>query len=435
MTTPEGLEYVLHQVRETGVKLIRLWFADVAGRLKEVAITGEQLEIVLEEGLGVDGGVMGGPTRDESELILAPDPSTFAILPATSRDGEVARMFCDVLRPDGTPAPDDTRAVLKRALARGAEERLTFYVGCEIEHFYFRGVGHPPEPMDAGRRYDPGLPNELVQLKRDTMLALEQLGVAVDSFHHEDAPGQYKVGLQYNDALSMADGLLTYRQIVQQVAQRYGVVTSFMPKPLTDHEGSGLHFTLSLVRDEENVFWDPEGDMGLSSPARSFVAGLLEYAQEVTLVTNPTTNSYKRLVPGFSAPVSATWGGAGRGDLVRIPALQTGHGPTSTRLEYRAADPSCNPYLALTALLEAGRDGMARELSPPSARRPTQRPEDHGRRLPRHLDAAIRAAERSGLLDMAFGEALFAQMLQTAREEWEGYHAQVTAWELDRYLR
>lgn len=434
MTTREGRDYVLHQVRETGVKLIRLWFADVAGRLKEVAITGEQLEVVLEEGLGIDGGVMGGPTRDESELILAPDASTFAILPADRRDGEVARMFCDVLTPDGEPAPDDTRAVLKRALDRGAREGLTFYVGCEIEHFYFRSPGRPPVPMDAGRRYDPGVPNELVRLKRDTMLALEQLGVAVDSFHHEDAPGQYKVGLQYNDALSMADGILTYRQIVRQIARNYDAVTSFMPKPLTDHEGSGLHFTLSLVREDHNVFWDADDDMGLSALARSFVAGLLDHASEITLVTDPNANSYKRLVPGFSAPVAATWGAAGRGDLVRIPALQAGHGPTSTRLEYRAADPSCNPYLALTALLEAGRDGVARGLTPPPARTPEVRPEDHGARLPRHLAEAIEQAVSSELLPEVFGEALFAEMLRTARSDWAAYHAHVTEWELDQYL-
>jgi glutamine synthetase len=426
--------YIIHHVRELGVKLIRLWFADVAGRLKEVAITSEQLETVLEEGLGIDGGVMGGPTQDESELILVPDGSTFALLPPVDGISEVGRMFCDVRTPSGGPAPDDTRAVLKAALARLSARGLTFYAGCEIEHFYFKDGDAPLVPMDRGRRYDAGIADDLVPLKRDTLLALEQLGVAVDSFHHEDAPGQYKVGLQYNDALSMADGLVTYRQVARQVARRFGVVASFMPKPLTEHEGSGLHFSLSLTRGDENVFYGPDDATGLSELARGFLAGLLAHAPAVTLVTNPTVNSYKRLAPGFSAPVACTWAPSGRGDLVRIPALQAGHGPRSTRLEYRVADPSCNPYLALTALLEAGLDGADRGLEPPLPRAADLPPERAGLPLPRSLAEAIARSRESELLTRALGEALHDELLTAAQQQWDEYHTHVSAWEIANYL-
>ncbi|MCB9728814.1 MAG: glutamine synthetase [Deltaproteobacteria bacterium] len=427
-------DYILHHVRELGVKLIRLWFADVAGRLKEVAITSEQLESVLEDGLGVDGGVMGGPSQDESELILVPDASTFALLPPLDGVSEVGRMFCDVRTPAGDAAPDDTRAVLKAALARASARGYTFYAGCEIEHFYFRQGDGPLTPMDQGRRYDPGLPNELMSLKRDTLLALEQLGVAVDSFHHEDAPGQYKVGLQYNDALSMADGLVTYRQVARQVARRFGIVASFMPKPLTEHEGSGLHFSLSLTRGEENAFYGADDATGLSGLARGFLAGLLDHAPAITLVTNPTVNSYKRLAPGFSAPVACTWAPSGRGDLVRIPALQTGHGPRSTRLEYRVADPSCNPYLALTALLEAGLDGAERALEPPPSRASDVAPEHAGVPLPRSLAEAIGRSRESELLTRALGDALHDELIRAAQQQWDEYHTHVSAWEIASYL-
>jgi glutamine synthetase len=426
--------YIIHHVRELGVKLIRLWFADVAGRLKEVAITAEQLESVLEEGLGIDGGVMGGPTQDESELILVPDPATFALLPPVDGVSEVGRMFCDVRTPAGSAAPDDTRAVLKAAIRRAGERGFTFYVGCEIEHFYFRDGSAPLVPMDTGRRYDAGLASDLVPLKRDTLLALEQLGVAVDSFHHEDAPGQYKVGLQYNDALSMADGLVTYRQVVRQVARRFGVVASFMPKPLTEHEGSGLHFSLSLTRGDENIFYGPDDATGLSGFARGFLAGLLAHAPAITLVTNPTVNSYKRLAPGFSAPVACTWAPSGRGDLVRIPALQAGHGPRSTRLEYRVADPSCNPYLALTALLEAGLDGADQKFEPPPPRANDIAPERAGTALPRSLAEAIARSRESELLTRALGEPLHDELLTSAQQQWDDYHTFVSAWEIETYL-
>lgn len=432
MTDTNKRAYVLHQIAEAGIKLIRLWFADVAGRLKEVAITSEQLDEVLIDGLGIDGGVMGGPTRDESELILVPDPLTCVMLP----DEETARMFCDVVSPDGEPAPDDTRAVLKAALGRARDRGLTFYVGCEIEHFYFWDGELPLRPTDHGGRYHPGASDELTELKRETLLALEQLGVAVDSFHHEDAPGQYKVGIQYSDALSLADGLLTYRQVVRRMAERHGVLASFMPKPLTAEEGCGLHFSLSLVdKDGGNVFYDGDDPLGLTTLARQFVAGLLEHAPALSLLTNPTVNSYKRLVPGFSAPTACTWARAGRGDLVRIPRLQTGHGPTSTRLEYRLPDPSCNPYLALAGLLEAGLDGVDAAADPPPEREPDQPRLEAGPALPSHLAAAIDAAAASELLPRALGSALTAELTRAARAEWSSYHSQVGAWEVESYLR
>ncbi len=433
MSEDNSHSYLLHQVRETGVHLICLWFADVAGRLREVSITVEQLAAVLEDGLGVDGGVMEGPSQDESELILVPDPSTYAMLPRPEGRSDVARMFCDVRLPDGRPAPDDTRAVLKRGLDRAAEMGFTFYVGCEIEHFLLVSDEPPLTPVDRGGRYEPGRAQHLLGLTRETMTALERLGVAVDSVHHEDAPAQYKVGIQYSDALSLADGVVTYRQVVRQMARRHGVHASFMPKPFTRYEGSGLHFSLSLAQEEQNVFYDADSDLGLSDLARSFAAGLLQHAPTITLVTNPTVNSYKRLAPGFAAPTFCSWATAGRGDLLRVPTLQAGHG-SSTRLEYRAPDPSCNPYLALAAILAAGLDGVERGATPPAPRAPDASPGDVGAPLPRHLPEALELAGQSELLQEALGDALLEELQRTARKAWDSYHSHVTRWEIERLL-
>ncbi|MEC9071590.1 MAG: hypothetical protein VX938_04385 [Myxococcota bacterium] len=287
--------------------------------------------------------------------------------------------------------------------------------------------------MDRVGRYHPGAADQMGPMEAETLQALEQLGVGVDWFHHEDAPGQYKVGLEYRDALSMGDGLLTYGQVVRQIGRRHGFAATFMPKPFTDREGSGLHFTLSLMNGDDNVFADGADTLGLSQVARGFIAGLLLHGREITLVTNPTVNSYKRLVPGFAAPTRCTWADSGRGDLVRIPALVASETTPSSRLEYRVADPSCNPYLALASVLEAGLDGVDRELAPPPRR--TEDGCQDGTPLPKHLSEAISAASDSELLKRVLGEALHAQMLTAATDEWASYHRQVSQWELDNYLR
>ena len=435
MSETSGRDYVLHRARESGVALIRLWFADVQGRLREVSVATDRLDAVLDEGLGIDGGVLGGPTMDETELFLVPDASTFVVMPMGDGAPDVGRMFCDVKTASGTSAPDDTRAVLKAALERAAAQGLTFYVGAEVEHYYLQGTaatpGNAPHPMDSIGRYHPTDGDVVGTLERETLGVMEQLGVGVDWFHHEDAPGQFKVGLQYRDALSMGDGLLTYGQMVRQIARRHDLMATFMPKPFADREGSGVHFTFALMRGDANAFHDPGHPLGLSPTALHFVGGLLNHGPEITLVTNPTVNSYKRLASGFAAPTHCTWANSGRGDMVRIPSLAASDAPP-IRLEYRVADPSCNPYLALAALLGAGLDGVEQELQPPPLREPGE--PVTARALPTHLADAISNAKDSSLLQDILGEALHKRMLHAASEEWESYHQAVTGWELERYL-
>ncbi len=433
MSEARGHEYVLRQVREARVKLIALWFSDVMGRLKSVAITDEQLEQALQDGVPFDGGTMLGRARsEETDLLLLPDPKTFAILPWRAEEPRVARMFCDLVQTDGRPCDHDPRSVLKRALSAARGQGYTFYVGCEVEHYYFKSPTLPLAPVDRGGYFDVTPSDEWTDLRRDTVLALEQLGIAVESTHHEVGPGQYEVRLQYSDALSMADALMTHRLVVKQMAHAYGMAASFMPKPLADENGSGLHLHLSLVEEGEDAFGGGADPSELSPVARAFVAGLLEHAPGVALVTNPWVNSYKRLVPGFEAPTRCTWARSATttwSDLVRVPTT-TGSG--GRWVEFRAPDPACNPYLALATVLAAGLDGVRRGVEPPAPR--SGRGEVDAPGLPRSLDEAATRAERSTLLREVLGAPLTATLVENARLEWRAYHAHVTQWELDRYF-
>ncbi len=427
-------KYILKQVQESGVKLIGLWFSDVAGRLKSVSIADQQLEAALSDGIAFDGGTMVGRVRhEETDLLLRPDSETFAVVP-WRRDGMVARMFCELETADGGPCPHDPRTILKQTLSRAASAGLGFYMSAEVENYYFRADKHPAEAvLDAGTYFDAMPTDRLSSLRMDTVLALEQLGIGVHSTHHEVGPGQYEVVLQYTDPLSLADGILTYRHGAKQLAEQQAIVASFMPKPLVNENGNGMHVRLSVLKDGEDVLADASAAGGLGSFARQFVAGLLDNAPAMTLVTNPWVNSYKRLVPGFEAPTRCTWARHNWDDLIRVPTATTDHEGVAC-IEYRAPDPACNPYLAFALLIEAGLDGVRRELTPPPLREPRVEVV-RATQLPETLADAAGLAEGSELMRTALGAELHQTLLDVARAEWGRYHSQVTEWELQRYFR
>ena len=343
----ESKEFVLQMAKDHDVKFIRLWFTDILGMLKSVAITVEELDAALDEGVGFDGSSIEGFARiDESDMVALPDPATFAILPWRPQQRRVARMFCDILLPDGRPFEGDPRHVLKRSLKRASDLGFTFYVGPEVEFFYFEGADSP-QPLDKGGYFDLTSLDEATELRRETVLTLEEMGIVVEHSHHEAAPSQHEVDLHYTDAFTMADSTMTFRLVVKEVAIKNSLYATFMPKPLPDQNGSGMHINQSLFKGEDNVFFDAEDVYHLSTIARSYIAGLLRHAREITLVTNQWVNSYKRLVPGtgplgFEAPVYISWATRNRSDLIRVPEYRPGK-EQAARIEYRAPDPACNP--------------------------------------------------------------------------------------------
>lgn len=447
---PENRDYVLQQCRQQDVKFIRLWFTDVLGSLKSFAITFEELEKALEEGVGFDGGAIEGFARmGESDMTAVPDPSTFQLLPWRPRERRVARMFCDIQLPDGSPFQGDPRQVLKRTLERAATLGFTFYVGPEVEFFYFKDA-EGTTTLDQGGYFDLTPLDVASDLRRETVLTLEDMGIGVESSHHEVAPSQHEVDLRYTDALTMADNLMTFRLAVKEVAMAGGVYATFMPKPLAGENGSGMHCHLSLFRGEENAFFDADSPMHLSSEAQGFTAGLLRHAREITLVTNQWVNSYKRLIPGFEAPVRVAWSGRGQstalpvrgepvpggmaGDLLRVPAFREGR-EMAARIEYRAPDAACNPYLTFASILAAGLEGIEREYPLPPSRNAADETEmADAPTLPGSLYEALQDAESSDLLARCLGEHVFESLLASKRIEWERYRAHITDYELKRYL-
>ncbi len=436
----ESTDYVLQTCREHDVKFIRLWFADILGSLKSVAITVEELPEALEEGVGFDGSSIEGFARiDESDMMAMPDPTTFAILPWRPSERRVARMFCDILHPDGTPFDGDPRYVLRRNLKRAADLHYTFYVGPELEYFYFAD-SDVPKVLDVGGYFDLTPLDAGTDLRRETVLTLEELGIPVEASHHEVAPSQHEIDLRYTDALTMADNTMTYRLAVKEVALKNNVYATFMPKPLRDENGSGMHVHQSLFTGERNAFFDADDPYHLSALARSYIAGLLRHAKEITLVTNQWINSYKRLVPGFEAPVYLSWARRNRSDLIRVPEYKRGK-ESATRIEYRAADPACNPYLAFAAMLAAGLEGIEKEYPCPepvqenvfemTEQQRKERGVDH---LPGSLWEAVEYAEGSDLLRRCLGEHLFESLLTNKKIEWSNFRRQVTDYELKRYL-
>ena len=435
----ESASYVISACKENDVKFIRLWFTDIVGALKSFAITVEELEKALEEGMGFDGSSIEGFARiDESDMIARPDPATFQLVPWRPREAGVARMFCDIYHPDGEPFAGDPRYVLKRQLKRAADLGYTFYVSPELEYFYFKSAENPV-PLDRGGYFDQ-TSDAASDLRRETVLALEAMGIEVEYSHHEVAPSQHEIALRYTDALTMADSAMTYRLVVKEIAQANGVYATFMPKPVADQNGSGMHVHQSLFKGERNAFFDPADPYHLSAIARAYIGGLLHHAPALTLVTNQWVNSYKRLLPGFEAPVYITWARRNRSDLIRIPEYKPGR-EVHTRIEYRSPDSACNPYLAFAVMLAAGLDGIETERPAPA---PVEEnvfelsAADRAARsittLPGSLIEAIESAEQSPFLREALGDHTFESLIQNKRIEWERYRRHITDFELAEYL-
>ena len=435
----ESASYVITACREHDVKFVRLWFTDIVGALKSFSITVEELERALEYGMGFDGSSIEGFARiDESDMVARPDPATFQLVPWRPKESGVARMFCDIYHPDGRPFEGDPRYVLRRQLQRAAQLGYTFYVSPELEYFYFKDSGGT-EPLDRGGYFDQ-IADAASDLRRDTVLTLEAMGVEVEYSHHEVAPSQHEIALRYTDALTMADAAMTYRLVVKEIAAASGVYATFMPKPVADQNGSGMHVHQSLFQGERNAFFDANDPYHLSTLAKQYMAGLLHHSRAITLVTNQWVNSYKRLLPGFEAPVYLSWARRNRSDLIRIPEYKPGL-ETNTRIEYRSPDSACNPYLVFAVMLAAGLDGIEKgmELPPPveenvfemAAQERTAR---NIAMLPGSLLEAIEVAEASPLVRETLGEHVFESLIQNKRIEWERYRRHVTDFELAEYL-
>lgn len=440
--TGEDKDFVFKRAKELNVKFIRFWFTDILGSLKSFAITIEELEEALNMGVTFDGSSIEGFARlDESDMIAVPDPSTFVLLPWRPKDrNAVARMFCDIYTTDGKPYEADPRHVLKRNLKKAAQMGYTYYVGPELEFFYFKGPEGTPQPLDYGGYFDLTPLDTASDLRRETVIALEDMGIGVEFSHHEVAYSQHEIDLRYTDALTMADSTMTYRLVVKEVALNNGVYATFMPKPLYGHNGNGMHVHQSLFKDSANAFFDPEDENFLSKTARHFIAGLLQHAPAITAVTNQWVNSYKRLVPGYEAPCYLSWAMKNRSDLIRVPEYKPGR-ENSRRIEYRAPDPACNPYLAFSVMLAAGLDGIERELPlPEPAQVNVHQLSDKERermgigKLPSSLSEAIELMEKSELVRSCLGDHVFESFITNKTIEWDNYRTQVTDYELKRYL-
>ncbi len=442
-------DYVLRTAEERGVRFVQLWFTDVLGIPKMFSITPAELEGALDEGITFDGSSIDGFSRiQESDVLACPDPKTFQILPFETSDGRlersspVARVFCDIYNLDGSAFEGCPRHVLRRALDRARERGYRFYAAPEIEYFYFADAdpSREPRPLDTGSYFELTVGDLATDLRKRTLLTLEDMGIPVEYAQHEDAPSQHEIDLRHTDALSMADAVMTIRLIVKEIAQERSAYATFMPKPLAGVQGSGMHTHFSLFEGDRNAFHDPDDERGLSKVARCFIAGLLQHAREITAVTNQWVNSYKRLVAGYEAPVNVSWAHNNRSALVRVPVAKPGK-TESTRIEYRAPDPACNPYLAFAVVLAAGLKGVEAEYElPPEAATnlytmtPQELASEGIRPLPSNLEEAVAIMEDSELVAETLGEHVFEWFIRNKRSEWYAYTRQITQFELDRYL-
>ncbi|WP_249997675.1 glutamine synthetase family protein [Actinoplanes sp. M2I2] len=442
-------EFVLRTLEERDIRFVRLWFTDVLGTLKSVSVAPAELESAFEEGIGIDGSAIEGFARVyESDMVAMPDPTTFQVFPFEGgASGESARMFCDILLPDGNAAWADPRHVLRRALARAAEKGFTFYTHPEVEFFLVQDGpldGSVPIPVDTGGYFDHTTHSVARDFRRQAVLALERIGISVEFSHHEVAPGQQEIDLRYADALTTADNIMTFRHVVKEVALSQHVRATFMPKPYTDQPGSGMHTHLSLFEGERNAFFDGDDPMKLSKTARSFIAGLLVHAREYTAVTNQYVNSYKRLFPlqlpnvVTESPAFVSWGHLNRSALVRVPAFGK---PNSARVEVRSIDSATNPYLAFAVMLGAGLKGIEEGYElPPGAEddvwslSPAERKAAGYEALPENLSEAIDVMSKSELVAEVLGEHVFDFFLRNKTAEWEQYRREVTPYERQRYL-
>ncbi len=438
--TTQTKDDVMHLVNTHNVKFIRLWFTDILGQVKSFAITSEELDTAFDEGMGFDGSSIKGYARiDESDMIAKPDPTTFQLIPWRPREQAVGRMFCDILNPDGTPYEGDPRYALKRNLDRLKEHGYTFYLGPELEFFYFKD-SKGTEVLDEGGYFDLTTLDAGSDLRRETVLTLEEMGIKVEYSHHEVAPSQHEIDLKYAEALAMADNVMTYRIVVKEIASKYNCYATFMPKPMFGKNGNGMHVHQSLFKGNENAFYDANDKYYLSDIAKKYIAGILRHAPEITAFANQWVNSYKRLVPGYEAPVNIAWARRNRSALVRVPLYKPGK-EKATRIEFRSPDPACNPYLAFSVMLAAGLEGIEQnyELPEPIERDifelTAEEKEEMGiKSLPGSLSEAIEVVEQSKLVRKALGDHIFDNFIRSKKIEWDEYRSQVHPFELEKFL-
>ncbi len=442
MASSKDKEYVLKMAKDHDVRFIRFWFTDILGFLKSFAITRNELEVALEEGMGFDGSSIEGFCRiDESDMIAMPDPNTFCLLPWRPKGSNaVARMFCDITTPDGKPFVGDPRYVLKRNLKRAADLGYTFYVGPELEFFFFKSAHGKPEVLDEGGYFDLTPLDVASDLRREIVLTLEEMGIPVEYSHHEVAPSQHEIDLKYTDALTMADNAMTYRLVAKEVAIKHGGYVTFMPKPLGDENGSGMHTHQSLFRGDKNAFFDAKDPNHLSQEGKHYIAGLMKHAPEITSVLNQWVNSYKRLVPGYEAPVYVSWAQRNRSDLIRVPMYKPGK-EKATRAELRSPDPACNPYLTFAVMLAAGLEGIEKKYPLPDPvekniyEMSAQERQELGIiTLPESLHEAVLLTRKSDLVRKTLGDHVFDNFIENKVIEWDNYRSQVSNYELERYL-
>ncbi|GEP39574.1 type I glutamate--ammonia ligase [Nocardioides psychrotolerans] len=439
-------DFVLRALEEREVRFVRLWFTDVLGFLKSVAVAPAELDNAFDEGIGFDGSAIEGFARVyEADMLLLPDPSTFQILPwRGGGDGPAtARMFCDVVMPDGSPSYSDPRYVLKRTLSKAADKGFTFYTHPEIEFYLFKDspqAGVDPVPVDRSGFFDHTAQSHGSDFRREAITMLEAMGISVEFSHHEGGPGQQEIDLRYADALSTADNIMTFRTVIREVALGQGIWASFMPKPFTTHPGSGMHTHVSLFEGDQNAFYEAGAEYQLSQTGRRFIAGVLRHAPEISVVTNQWVNSYKRMMFGGEAPSYICWGHNNRSAMVRVPMYKPLKG-NSTRVELRSLDAACNPYLAFAAVLAAGMKGIEEGYElPREAEDDVWALSERERKnlgiepLPHNLNEAIQIAERSELLAETLGENVFDYFLRNKRAEWDEYRGQVSVFERDQML-
>ncbi|ORM36985.1 type I glutamate--ammonia ligase [Williamsia sp. 1135] len=440
-------EFVLRTLEERDIRFVRLWFTDVLGYLKSVAIAPAELEGAFAEGIGFDGSAIEGFSRvSEADTIAKPDPSTFQILPWTTSTGRhhSARMFCDIVMPDGEPSWADSRHVLRRQLNKAADQGFSCYVHPEIEFFLLKNPpttdGSIPIPADNGGYFDQAVHDSAPNFRRHAIEALESMGISVEFSHHEGAPGQQEIDLRYADALSMADNVMTFRYVVKEVAIAENVWATFMPKPFSEYAGSAMHTHMSLFEGDTNAFHNPDDPMALSDTGKQFIAGILHHADELSAITNQWVNSYKRLIHGGEAPTAASWGAANRSALIRLP-LYTPNKASSRRIEVRSPDSACNPYLTFAVLLAAGLKGIKEGYELPEhaeddvfSLTSAERRAMGYKELPGSLAEALTKMEKSELVAEAVGEHVFEYFLRNKWAEWTEYRSHVTPFELKNYL-
>src|ERR671922_298209 len=440
-SSTEDRKEVLKRIQDEGVEFLLLWFTDLEGHLKSFAVTPAEIEEALNDGMGFDGSsITGFNAIEESDMVAIPDPRTFQLMPWREGETKVARMICDVVTPDGNPYDGDPRYVLRRALDRMKSMGFdTFNIGPELEYFLFK-ADTGTETLDEGGYFAMTTMDAASDLRNETIQALEKVGIPIEYHHHEVGPSQHEIDMRYAPALDMADHTITYRLVVKEIAKKAGYHATFMPKPLFGENGSGMHTHQSLFADGKNAFFEADDEWHLSEVGKAFIAGQLRHAREISAVFAQWVNSYKRLVPGYEAPVYAAWSRRNRSALIRIPLYKPGN-EQATRAEIRCPDPACNPYLTFAALLHAGLEGIEHgyELPAPMETNlyhltPEQRRERGIVSLPETLGEAIDELAQSELARKALGPHIFDRYIELKRKEWDEYRVQLTAWEMERYL-